>query len=303
MNKVITVFNIKGGVGSTSFVHMLSSHIGCNVYEEKPDYFTYLGCGQIIDPEKVLPGIYDINAKQNGQLISIVLAKSDIVIIPTHFGFMDITKTCSSISLVLDATRHRTAKPTIYVLFNNLSSASKTRERKYRDKAKEDIFQAISGMYSITVAQAIKYLYFRKSFAVFRDSEYGKTLLDHYFSKEADKTILLNNEHLEILYQYIFHKFDDIEPFIHNIHYLLYSNPKFIDYFDASRRPNEDSFTEQCNTCDFDVSTKSDPQKIQHEFDKKILSRLYDLNFLDKHRKPIRDLRNLLIAIGEYLDE
>ena len=129
---------------------------------------------------------------------------------------------------------------------------------------------------------------------MFRDSIKGKKLIQHYFNEKLDDTILSNNEHLEVLYQYMYQKDIKAEKSIHDMHYYIYSNEKCIDFIDQCKTAHEDFF-----------STKYDNMELnnQDEFNKHILSRLYNLNFLKNHRKPIRDLRNLLIAIGEYIDE
>lgn len=298
MNKVITIFNIKGGVGSTSFVHMLSSHIGCDVYEEKADYFAYLGHGKIIDSENIHSGIYDINTKQNGKLITNVLAKSDIIIVPTHFGFMDIAKTCSTISMAIQANATETKKASIFVLFNNLLATSKNREQKYRDKALEDIREAITQIHTANVAKKINPLYFRNSFAVFRDSEHGKRLIDHYITSDQAEKLLTINQNLEMLYQYVYHNHTDVEPFISDAYAMLYGTLEFEQYYQSIKLPSDTKTLEAIYSADFEKKTKE-----LHELNKKILSHLYDLKFLDAHRKPIRDLRNLLIAIGEYIKD
>lgn len=303
MKKIITIFNIKGGVGSTSLAHMLSSHLKCNVYEEKADYFTYLGNGKIIDPNNIKVGVYDINTKQSGQLINAVLTQSDVIIIPTHFGFMDISKTCSTLSMAIEASSKKTKKPLMFVLFNNLSVAAKDREQKYRKKAQTDIYEAIKSLHFKHNADRIQYLYFRNSFAVFRGSESGLSLLDHYIKPNGPKEMLDNNEHLELLYRYVYHTEKEIEPFLRDNYTLLYSKPEFASYYDSKKSANEISFAEDYYQFNYKKKLSTKIDEPEHMFDKRMLTTLYHLKFLGSHRKPVRDLRNLLIAIGEYIHE
>lgn len=396
--KVITIFNIKGGVGSTSLIHLLASHLGSTVYEESPDYFSYLKTGSIIDPDNIKPGIYDINEKKNGLLIKKVLRATDILVVPTHFDFKDIYKAVITLSLAIDANEEKSKSTEYFILFNGLSSSSKDRESKYRKQAQRDIHEGLQALYPDLQLPTINYLYFRTSFAVFRDSRSGNSLLSHYMKQtkslskvdrfyqdsnfksvlqeDFEDTFFTNNEHLELLYQYIY--FEPMlkevigermtpEQHYHTLYTYLYPKgsrnefkrhlenkytqsyakqeekfiedfhrfikvPAFMEQFEHTKKTlinNRKKKNQEAEPQNIDAQIAHNINKIGEALDikdsekknsagkketikgklslakeqhKELLSPFYNLTFLKNHRKTVRDFRNLLIALGVYLN-
>jgi len=230
MDKVISLFNFKNGVGKTTIAHNLSKYLECDVFEVEEDYLSLLENARKTDdyiPKNIVVnqntiienGIYDINSNYNLQIVKHIIKNSDYILIPTYNDYKDLIKTAASIKLI-----QKYRKTNIIVIFNRLDFTNKISEEKFTKKSEQ---------YLSSICEEIKFLYIRNNRAWYKQSHNDKfflnsSLYDEYTKKgfNKDNCILndfTNNEILEIIYQYLYY----YGPVYKKLALLRNKNPKF----------------------------------------------------------------------------
>ena len=231
MEKIISIFNFKNGVGKTTIGYALAKHLECDFIEAEPeylknidenekqayskeihDYFIDIDKNRGINDNEIFKNIYvtDANVKiydintADTKKIKEILIKSNIIIIPTFIDFKDISKTISALKFINDIEKKNKLSIKVVVTFNKLNA----------DKSKELTLTYNSEQLLKKYRNQIIFNYIRESRFWYRGFFKGDCYLD-FFKKEfyyhkinEDPIFALyftNNQILEIFYQYAYY--------------------------------------------------------------------------------------------------
>ncbi len=337
MNKIISLFNFKNGVGKTTIAYNLHHFLQCPVYEIEDDFFSYfIQKNEILvqesykhdyDGKTIQAGVYDINS-DNLKKISPILSKSNYVIIPTGVDFKDLVKTVVSINYL----RSINEKCKIIILFNRLDPSYKIAEGRFTQVAVDFIKDKVN-------LHKIEFGYIRNNRTWFQLNVEGQTFFDFSFNKE-NNTYFKNNAYfsnyqlLEMMYQFCYHKDSfkvpketkslmDSEGSINEPVQEDNETEDFISVANIKLFHKEDTFIREVLKIDdlryivqgeYNLEKEENIDEIMKEIKEKklhiiknrnnIYAFLFKLVFSEKEtsyrKKVVKDLRNLLIQLDEY---
>lgn len=185
-NLIVSVLNLKHGVGCSTITWNIAHLLGLNIYEHDKALHSYfmqerlesikekqLSSNKImvypIDKKKFNSGIYDLGADINYPYVRQILEKSKVIVIPTELSYETILNTIATIKFV--SQNNEMGK--IIVVFNRLDIRETLRERNYTHHAREMII-------SNTDVKNIEFIYLKYSFALFKGLSKGFYFLDNY---------------------------------------------------------------------------------------------------------------------------
>jgi len=275
MEPIISVLNLKNGVGVSSLVWNVAHILELDIYEhdkamhhlfkkererEKIDG-KYIISNSVsvypINKRKFKSGVYDLGADINYAYVRQIISRSTVVVIPLEVGAETLIKTIATIQYVLEHNE----ECDIFVVFNKLDNSDTERERKYTAQAISEI-KAMSEKLENKIDQRIKFYYIRYAFAMFRNLEKGNFLIDNFIGSKAKKIEVSNFRLLQHLRYFTLNKMNKSEL-----------------KKDKVKREMEDS--------DFLAMYKPFYVNFENRYK---LSSLFDGKFLDNNRKIVKDM-------------
>jgi len=195
MEPIISVLNLKNGVGTSTLAWNIAHILGLDLYQhdkaihhlfqDERKYSIEAGTVQsknvnvyTIEKCKFESGVYDLGADINYGYIRQILRKSDVIVIPAELGAEVLIKTLATIKYVSQLN----SKCDIFVVFNKLDNSDPARERKYTTEAEMRIEEL-----NETIVNNIEFCYIRYAFAMFRNLSEGYCLLDNFLRPNTPK--------------------------------------------------------------------------------------------------------------------
>ena len=285
MEPIISVLNLKNGVGVSSLVWNIAHILELDIYQHdkamhhlfNKERHTAIEDKKIIsnsvsvnpiDKREFKSGVYDLGADINYGYVRQIISRSKVVVVPLEVGAEVLIKTIATIQYVAEHNE----ECDIFVVFNKLDNSDTDRERKYTAQAISDI-KAMTEKLEKKIGQRIKFAYVRYAFAMFRNLDEGNFLIDNFIGSKAKKAEMSNFRLLQHLRYFTLNKMNESEL-----------------RKDKVKREMEDS-----NFLD-----KHEPFYTDFENLNK-LSLLFDGKFIDNNKKIIKDMLILTTRIkGNY---
>lgn len=187
-NDIISVLNLKNGVGCSCLAWNIAHTLQLNLYQhdkaihhlynkkrkEALEAFTdsmlsFMIETHPIEKKSFHKGVYDLGSDFNYAHTKKIIAKSKVIIIPCELGHETLIKTIATLRLVFELNE----EASIFVVINKLLPLGKTnREKKYT--------QEVEGLIEEYLVREVKFYYVRNSFVLFRNLDLGFFFLDNY---------------------------------------------------------------------------------------------------------------------------
>ncbi len=210
MEPIISILNLKNGVGTSALAWNIAHILELDIYQhDKAMHHLFLeernsrvyrtksiSVGPI-NKREFKSGIYDLGADINYGYVRQIISRSKVIIIPTEAGAEVLIKTLATIQYV---TQHN-KECDIFVVFNKLDNSDPVREYKYTDYGKDRIKELDKA-----IVDRIHFYHIRYAFAIFRNLNEGYCLLDNYLSPNTAKEEIGNFELLQHLRYYTLDK-------------------------------------------------------------------------------------------------
>ncbi len=281
MEPIISVLNLKNGVGTSTLAWNIAHILGLDLYQhdkaihhlfqDERKYSIEAGTVQsknvnvyTIEKRQFKSGVYDLGSDINYGYVRQILSKSNVIVIPAELGAEVLIKTIATIQYVSQNNN----KCDIFVVFNKLDNSDPARERKYTAEAVMRVEELDE-----TIVNRIKFYYIRYAFAMFRNLSEGYCLLDNFLRPKAPK---FNIDNFRLLQ--------------HLRYYTLEKMEKSASRKDKAEREKEQSLFFEKHT------------QFYKDFESHVdVSALFDGTFIDNNTKIIKDMLILTTKIkGEY---
>lgn len=214
MEPIISVLNLKNGVGTSTLAWNIAHILGLNLYQhdkaihhlflDERSYSRDTGTVQsknvnvhTIEKRQFKSGVYDLGSDINYGYVRQILSRSNVIVIPAELGAEVLIKTIATIQYVSQNNN----KCDIFIVFNKLDNSDPARERKYTAEAEMRIEELDN-----TIVNRIKFYYIRYSFAMFRNLSGGYCLLDNFLRPNAPEFDIGNFKLLQHLRYYTLRK-------------------------------------------------------------------------------------------------
>jgi hypothetical protein len=292
---IVSILNLKNGVGCSCLAWNIAYTLELNLYQhDKAMHRTYNKKRKETladEMESILPiaietfpivknefnkGVYDLGSDFNYAHIKKIIAKSEIIIVPTELGHETLIKTMATLSYVLELNQ----EASIFLVINKLLPLATTdREKKYTH-----IVQEIIEKHS--KERKIDFFYMRHSFFLFRNLNFGFFFLDNY--------LVPSDEYKE----------NAIKPTIKPYELLKHLMWKTLDAMKNKKNKNkqskENSFHLEGSKISFYIEHQDDFQ----EFDKEQpFEDVIGGSFLYKNSRAIKDMLLLTTSIKNILGD
>jgi len=306
---IISVFNLKNGVGCSSLTWNIAHTLDLDIYQhekamhhlfmkERLDSVEYTRLYEnnidveFINKRFFKSGIYDLGSNVNYAYIRQILEKSDVIIIPCELGYEVMLKTIASIKYAQQIND----RCMIYVVFNKLDKSDPDREKRYTEEAEKFVAMNVD-------ISNLEFLYMRYSFAMFRELSYGFYFLDNYIYQKEEFPPITPFQLLRNLRRYTLQKMkynskrkkkgtNEIEKS------KFYDNHErfYTEYLLKIIQLNKDK---QSDYIAFDE--ESDVEESDVEKAERLFSEIYKLSFNDNNRKLVKDMLILTTKVkGTY---
>jgi len=274
---IVSIFNLKNGVGCSTLTWHIAHTLELNIYQHKVALHNYflkkrlesveinlLYTNKIevkdIDKKKFEAGIYDIGSDFNYPYVRQLINKSDVVIVPVENSHEVLVKSIATIKFV----REINPKYKVFVVFNRLSKFDDKREKNYTNEAKNFILEHVP-------EEAIQFFYIRYSFALLKNQAQGFFFLDNFVKQDKE--------------------FKPITAFnlLRNLRwYSIYSM--------ANGKRKNKAIEEMKKTNFFEEHQKFYTEYMSANMD---ISDIYDLKYNEKEKKVIKDMLILTTNIRD----
>ncbi len=204
MKHVISIANLKNGVGCSALVWNIAHILELDIYQhDKAMHKFFLderasrGISKSrnisvhsIREDEIKSGVYDLGADINSKHAQQILSNSSVVIIPVEVGAESLIKTIETIQYVAQHNK----ECDIFLVFNKLDNLDTKRERKYTEQSVfkiQDLDEEI--------VNRIQFYYIRYAFSMFRNLDEGYCLLDNFIHSGVAKEKISNFQLLQHL--------------------------------------------------------------------------------------------------------
>lgn len=290
MEPIISVLNLKNGVGVSSLVWNVAHILELDIYQHdkamhhlfNKERDTAIEDKKIIsnsvsvnpiDKREFKSGVYDLGADINYGYVRQIISRSKVVVIPIEVGAEVLIKTIATIQYVAEHNE----ECDIFVVFNKLDNSDPKRERKYTKLAEDKIDEMNS-----VISKRIIFYHIRYSFAMFRNVNEGNFLLDNFISSNANKIKVSNFRLLQHLrYGYLREKIKKSE---------VTNKEKKIEELTNEEKKKEENKRKEKNFVKDHKSFYEEFEKIHN------IPTLFDAKFIDNNKKIIKDM--LILATG-----
>ncbi|WP_457744525.1 hypothetical protein [Sulfurimonas sp.] len=189
---IISVLNLKSGVGCSTLVWNIAHILDLNIYQHDKAIHNYflkqreasiqngnLFCNKIsvnnINKKKFLKGVYDLGSDFNYKYVRQILKKSTVIIVPIEPGYEVLLKSIATIKFI----QKHNQDSKIFIVFNRLDSSNTKREKKYSAYAEDLILEHIKN-------KNIMFLHIRQSLAIYKNLSEGFYFLDNYIKQDIE---------------------------------------------------------------------------------------------------------------------
>jgi len=283
MEPIISVLNLKNGVGTSTLSWNIAHILGLDLYQhDKAMHHLFqverkrsIEDGTVhsksinvytIEKGQFNSGVYDLGADLNYGYIRKIISRSEVIVIPIELGAEVLIKAMATIQYVAQYNNNKKCK--IFVVFNKLDNSDPKREKKYRAEAEMRINDLDK-----SITSRIEFYYIRFSFAMFRNLSEGYCLIDNF--------LRVNSPEIDI---------DNFQLFQHIRYYSLRKMEE-----SEHRKIKVDKVNEETGFLDKHTSSYED-------FASRVnVTALFDGTFIDNNTKVIKDMLLLTTRIkGVY---